>query len=204
MTAETRKPVPAAAQPSSPHVPGHGMEGVAAAASVGRKARGALEPEHISVPVHQSHGEEGMGRQEGRRGALLPDQLRERKRGRQERRHQRRAQVSMGKPLSKDTRCTHSRVSHPRWAGRARDGSHDPAKAAEVTCNPPPAPQNRLWLPLPPLIPLPGFIQEKRGGCQRETKECSPAPLRCSLPCRRAVGSPAAPAPHLRVSNIYI
>lgn len=37
------------------------MVGFAAAALVRRKARGALEPEHISAPVHQSPREEGMG-----------------------------------------------------------------------------------------------------------------------------------------------
>lgn len=66
MTSETRKTATAAAQPPSSYAPGRRMEGVAAAASVGRKAT-ALEPEHISVPVHQSPDEEGTGQRGGRR-----------------------------------------------------------------------------------------------------------------------------------------
>lgn len=91
------KPVTAAAQPPTSRAPGHTMVGVAAAALVSRKLRDVLETEHISSPVHQSFGEAGMGqwggrdgamgRQEGCRGAVLPGQLQEGKRGRQERRH---------------------------------------------------------------------------------------------------------------------
>lgn len=61
-----------------------------------------------------------MGRQEGRKGALLPDQLQEGKWGSRERRHQRSARVNTGNALSKHARCTRSAVSQPGWAGRAR------------------------------------------------------------------------------------
>lgn len=66
---ETRKPVTAAAQPPSSCAAGRRMVGFAAAASVRRKVRGALQPEHISVRVHQSPGEEGLGQWGGRRDA---------------------------------------------------------------------------------------------------------------------------------------
>lgn len=65
------------------------------------------------------------------------------------------------------------------------NSSHDPAKAPNATCNPP-TPKNQLQLPLPPVIPFLGFTQEKRVGCQRETKQCSRSG--CAAVCRERSG----------------
>jgi len=109
--------------------------------------------------------------------------------------------MNAGNPLSKHT-PSHARHAEP--ALLRRNGSHDPVKAAEVTRNPP-TPRNQLRLPVPAVTPLLGSIQEKRGGCQRETKECRRRSLRRSLPrAPGGLGSAALPAPHLEVSSIYI
>lgn len=95
------------------------MVGFAAAASLMIKEKGALEPEHISAPVHQSSGEEEMGQWGGRRDAEVLCYLTSFRRGNRAARREGIGEVpgERRKP-AQQTHSLHTQHSFPTTPGR--------------------------------------------------------------------------------------
>lgn len=172
---------------------GHGVVAFAGTASLSSDEDG----ERKGMPQRQGTARfpcsRARGRQQGCRGALLPDPSQEGKQDSRERRH-----GSVPAALLCSTPCTHS--TFPPSLGRQNPLCS--AATAATTLQSPcaiPGPANPAPGADSSQTPSGGCLREKRAGCQREPRSAAP---RCSVPAAVGGGGSRLP-PHLEVSNIY-